>query len=286
MEIIQRTFHQFRDRKFSSLLEFLSGSEIAVGEQVFYVFLKIHGRVAVADKFIEEGTIVATKSRLAFENQTFSASKEATTVPLSMPIVVLINKGSASASEIVSGALKDYHRAYLVGENTYGKGSVQQVVNLSDIDGIKLTIARYYTPSDSNIDKVGIPSDDEILNIEKFSEEEEKTYIKLVASNIVEETVDKNPNMSEKEIASKAKEIVKEYPLDERLIRRMLRVQVQRHMATPLFDMDFDLQLKEAIRVLQEEDFVELVHNTKTIKELQEEAKLEKELEEKESEKK
>ena len=242
----------------------------------------LEAAVAVADKFIDEGPIVSTKSRLTFENQTFSATKEGTKVREDLPIVVLINGGSASASEIVSGALKDYHRAYLVGETTYGKGSVQQVVPLTDTEGIKLTIARYYTPSDSNIDKSGIPADNEITNLEKFNKDEEKIYVDFLTSDIIQKTIDENPNMSESDIAIKAKEIAKTYPLEERLIRRMLRVQIQRHMATPLFDMDFDLQLHEAIRVLQEEDFNSLVHNTKTIKELQEEAKKEKE-EEKEN---
>lgn len=232
----------------------------------------LEAAVAVADKFIEEGAIVETKSRLAFENQKFSATKEATVVPQDMPIVVLINKGSASASEIVSGALKDHHRAYLVGEGTYGKGSVQQVIPLSDTEGIKMTVAKYYTPSDCNIDKVGIPADLEISNLKKLSEEEEKTYVKFVTDNVVEGIIEEKPNMSEKEISEKASELSKEYPIEERLIRRMLRVQVQRHMEAPLFDMDFDLQLHEAIRVLQEEDFSELIHNTKTIKELQEES--------------
>ena len=228
--------------------------------------------VAVADKFIDEGPIVTTKSRLAFENQQFTATKKGTTVPKDIPVVVMINKGSASASEIVSGALKDYHRAYLVGETTYGKGSVQQVIPLSNIDGIKMTVARYYTPSDSNIDKMGIPSDLVVSNLDEFDEEQGKLYVDFINSNIITETVDKNPNMTEAEIAAAAKDIAKKYPFDERLIRRMLRVQVQRHMEAPLFDMDFDLQLHAAIDVLQNKDFNKLVKNTKTIKQLQEEA--------------
>ena len=229
--------------------------------------------ISVADKFIDDGPIVTTKSRLFFENQQFTASASGTTVSDDMPIVVLINKGSASASEIVSGALKDYHRAYLVGECTYGKGSVQQVIPLSETEGIKMTIARYYTPSDTNIDKIGIPPDLEVKNIADFTKEQEKSYVDFIESNIIMETVEKNPNMSEKQIAKEAKEIAKKYPFDERLIRRMLRVQVERHQEAPLYDMDFDLQLHAAIKVLEDGNFEELVKNTKTLSELQAETK-------------
>ena len=103
----------------------------------------ITSAVDVADKFVNEGPVVTTKSRLFYENHQYSASSEKTTVKNNIPIIVLINRGSASASEIVSGALKDYHLAYLVGECTYGKGSVQQVIPLSNTDGIKMTMARY-----------------------------------------------------------------------------------------------------------------------------------------------
>lgn len=232
----------------------------------------ITSAVDVADKFIDEGPIVSTKSRLLFENSQFTANKDKTTVKRNIPVVVLINKGAASASEIVSGALKDYHLAYLVGERTYGKGSVQQVIPLSNTDGIKITMARYYTPSDMNIDKIGIPPDLEIKNLDSLSEEEEKLYVEMVNSDIITKTVEQKPGMTEADIADAAKAIAAEYPLDERLIRRLLRIQVQKTQTAPLYDLDYDLQLNEAIKVVQNKDFSTMVKNAKTIRELQEEA--------------
>lgn len=228
--------------------------------------------VDVADKFIDKGLIVSTKSRLAFENLEYTASADKTTAKKNLPIVVLINQGSASASEILSGALKDYHMAYLVGQKTYGKGSVQQVIPLSDIDGMKLTMARYYTPSDVNIDKIGIPPDYEIKNIEEMTPQEEEAYTKLVQSNIISETVEKTPNMSEKDIALAAKNLAKNYPIDERLIRRLLRIQVQRTQVSPLYDLDYDLQLAKAIEIIQNNNFNDLMRKTKTLKELADQA--------------
>ncbi len=226
--------------------------------------------VDIADRFIDEGPIVSTKSRLLFENQEFTASAENTTVK-NIPIVVLINRGSASASEILSGALKDNHLAYLVGVRTYGKGSVQQVIPLSNIDGIKITMARYYTPSDTNIDKIGIPPDLEVRNMDSFTADEEKIYVDMINSKIIEKTAENNPGMNEEEIAKKASVIAKDYPLDERLIRRILRNQVLRTAPTPLYDLDYDLQLVTAINIIKEGNFYELVKNTKTLRELQEE---------------
>lgn len=231
--------------------------------------------VDTADKFIDEGPIVSTKSRLLFENQQFVSTKDKTTVKKDIPIVVLINRGSASASEILSGALKDYHMAYLVGERTYGKGSVQQVVPLSNIDGIKLTMARYYTPSDTNIDKVGIPPDLEVLNLQKFTDEEEKLYVEMINSKIITDTVDAKPGMKESDIVEAAAKIAKDYPFEERLLRRLLRVQVQKSQPSVLYDMDWDLQLKEAIKVVQSSNYKDLVKNTKTLKQLQEEVSAE-----------
>lgn len=227
--------------------------------------------VDIADKFIDNGPIVTTKSRLLFENQQFTAKKEKSTVKKDIPIVVLINHGSASASEILSGALKDNHLAYLVGERSYGKGSVQQVVPLSNIDGIKLTMARYYTPSDTNIDKIGIPPDLEIKNLEKFTDEQEENYVKMIKDNVIAETVEKNPLMKEAEIAAHATEIAAKYSMEERLVRRLIRVQLQKSQPTPVYDLDFDLQLKKAIEIVTSSDFKTMVKSTKTLKQLQEE---------------
>lgn len=217
--------------------------------------------------------IVTTKSRLASENTVFTASKAKTTVPQGTPIVVLINKGSASASEILGGALKDKHLAYLVGERTYGKGSVQQVIPLYNSDGIKLTMARYYTPSDVNIDKIGIPPDLEVL-FPDLSDEEEKAYVELLTSMAIENYVLDNQNMSETQIAAYAKELQKTYKLSDTLLRRLIRVEVQRTKGAALYDFDYDIQLNAALDVLKKGNFEQLLKNTMTLKELQEQVVL------------
>ncbi len=231
----------------------------------------ITSAVDVADKFIDAGPIVSTKSRLLFENTQFSASMDKTTVKFGVPIIVLINRGAASASEIVSGALKDYHLAYLVGERTYGKGSVQQVIPLSNTDGIKITMARYYTPSDMNIDKIGIPPDLEVKNLKEFTDDEENLYVEMIKSEIINKAAETKPNMTEADIAAAAQNVVKEYPLDERLIRRLIRIQVQKTQPSVLYDLDYDLQLNSAIDVIQNQDFSKLIKETKTLRQLQEE---------------
>lgn len=245
----------------------------------------ITSAINVADKFIDEGLIVSTKGRLPYQNSSYSASKEKTVVR-NIPIVVLINRGSASASEIVSGALKDTHLAYLVGVRSYGKGSVQQVIPLGNGEEIKLTIARYYSPSDTNIDKIGIPPDMEVP-FETLSEEAEKDYVKLIESNRVADYVDAHENMTEADISAYAKELAKEYKLEERLLRRLIRMRVNRYKTNVVYDLDFDIQLNAALDLLKNtKDFSNLVNSAKTLKELQEEAKLAEEKVEKVSESK
>ena len=234
----------------------------------------------VADKFIDNGPIVTTKSRIAYENSVFTASPKKTTFK-GLPIMVLINKGSASASEILSGALKDNHLAYLVGQRTYGKGSVQQVLPLSATDGIKMTMARYYTPSDTNIDKIGIPPDREVLYPE-MGEDGEKEYADFIKNDDVAKYVEAHPNMSENDITAFAKTLTKKYPhIDERTFRKLARNEVNRTKPAMLYDLDYDIQLNAVLDILAKENFTTLVRNTKTLKELQEEAEAQKAAEEK-----
>ncbi len=113
--------------------------------------------VGLVDLFVDEGEIVSQKGRDESENKNYSATKSGTITDI--PMVVLVNGGSASASEIVSGALQDHKRAIIVGENTFGKGSVQVILPISEKEAIKLTIARYYLPSGRTIQAVGVTPD-------------------------------------------------------------------------------------------------------------------------------
>ncbi len=113
--------------------------------------------INVTDFFLDEGEIVSTKGRKSIENRRFFAKKGDRVK--GKPVIVMINNGSASASEIVAGALKDHKRAIILGENTYGKGSVQSIVPLSNGGGIRLTVSKYYLPSGSSISEVGVAPD-------------------------------------------------------------------------------------------------------------------------------
>ena len=117
--------------------------------------------IKISDFFLENGEIVSTKSRTVSENRKWFAKKGDITG--GKTLVVLINYGSASASEIVAGALKDHKRAIILGENSYGKGSVQSIIPLKNRGAIRLTIAKYYLPSGKSISEVGVTPDIEIV---------------------------------------------------------------------------------------------------------------------------
>ncbi len=122
--------------------------------------------IKISDFFLDNGEIVSTKSRKASENRKWFAKKGDLTN--GKTLMVLINYGSASASEIVAGALKDHKRAIILGENSYGKGSVQSIIPLKNNGAIRLTVAKYYLPSGKSISEVGVNPD---IEIEEDNEE-------------------------------------------------------------------------------------------------------------------
>ncbi|WDQ99983.1 S41 family peptidase [Devosia sp. J2-20] len=120
--------------------------------------------VYVADAFLKQGAVVLTRGRVPEESARYDAQPDALDAQIAdVPLIVLINGGSASASEIVAGALQDHKRATLVGTRSFGKGSVQSIISLGPDGAMRLTTARYYTPNNRSIQALGITPDIEIL---------------------------------------------------------------------------------------------------------------------------
>ena len=201
---------QFGDNVYDDMKKSLEGLQ-AKGMKALVLDLRsnpggeLSQSIKIASMFIDKGRIVSTKQKAAKEKIYQREGKYFGDFPL----VVLINGGSASASEIVSGALKDHKRAVLVGEKTFGKGSVQTLLPLPDGDGIKITIAKYYTPSGETIDGTGIEpdtkvedkdyyliSDSTITNVdEREQKENKKELIKTVKGEKAAEEVDKHKDI-------------------------------------------------------------------------------------------
>jgi carboxyl-terminal processing protease len=160
--------------------------------------------VAVSDLFLEKGEIVSTRSRN--EDDTLKYNAKEGDIAKGLPIVVLINDGSASASEILAGALQDHKRAVIMGEKSFGKGSVQSVIPFGKYGAIKLTTARYYTPSGRSIQAKGIEPDIEVkpakiepINFEGISLSEAELKNSLKNDNIDTQNGKGNENSADKE---------------------------------------------------------------------------------------
>ena len=172
--------------------------------------------ISIVDFFQDKGTIVSTKGRRLKEQTVNSATSFNTIVAKEVPIVVLIDNGSASASEIVSGALKDTKRGILVGDKSFGKGSVQTVIPLRDFGAMRITTARYYTPSGRSIQAKGIEPD---IEVKPAKVEELESY----ALNISEAELNNAlKNDSESETSKSKKDEKKKQDLEDYQLIRAL----------------------------------------------------------------
>ncbi|MBR4797372.1 MAG: hypothetical protein IK040_06695, partial [Spirochaetia bacterium] len=210
----------------------------------------LESAIEIADFFLDDGVIVSVKSKIPSWNQVYNASKKVK-ISKSVPIAVLIDRGSASAAEILSAALSDNGRAVLIGETTYGKGSVQQLRSLGK-DGFKLTMGKYYTPKDINIDKVGIPPEKEVKDRD-LTDEEKASYKKLIEEYRIQKFVKDNPKPSDLQIDTFIQQLKSEgIVMEDRILRKLVRNEVNfNNNDSPVYDLEFDVVLQEAVRMLK-----------------------------------
>ena len=204
----------------------------------------------IADFFFDGGVIVSTKSRIEKENETYKASRRKI-VNDDIPIVILIDNGSASASEILTGAMKDRGRATVFGTTSYGKAAVQQVMPLGE-GKIKLTTSKYLTPAGNDINKKGITPDVEIKDIE-LSDDEIESYKKLIEMNKTGLFLKENPDPTEQDINVFIEQLNNEgIILPDRFIRMMIKQELTRTMdSAPVYDLEFDTVLIKAVEFLE-----------------------------------
>lgn len=207
--------------------------------------------VDVADLFFDGGVIVETRGRVASENKTFTA-RRGQIVDDRKEIVVLVDDGSASAAEILAAAMKDRERATLIGETTYGKGSVQQVRSLGT-SGFRLTMARYYTPSGVNIDKVGVEPDI-VVKEPELSEEEQDSYARIREEERIIGFVAEVNDPTDAQIDAFLEDLRADgIVLNDRWLRRLIRIEVNRVLnRTEVYDLEYDLVLQRAVEYLEE----------------------------------
>jgi carboxyl-terminal processing protease len=169
---------------------------------------------------------------------------------LDIPLVLLLNNGSASASEILAGALQDNKRALVVGNQSFGKGSVQNIYNLPHKTGMALTVQKYYTPSGVSIHKKGITPDIVVNAI--TPDTESKTHLdNLLKTSILQNFVKENPGYNEKNIKSFQELLVKKgYKLNKTISRFILKKENLIGEKAPILDREFDPQLNKAIELL------------------------------------
>lgn len=217
----------------------------------------------ICDFFLSKGVIVSTKGRTPTKDSVYYANSFTTIVKDNVPIIVLIDKGSASASEIFAGAMKDTGRGILIGEKSYGKGSVQEIKQLSAVDGYKLTIARYYTPADISIDKVGIEPHIVIKDPE-LTDDDTSAIEQIMKNKLLDKFLEKKPDYTDNDF-SKFKQELKgqDIVLNDYYLKRLLYTKKNEITNNrPIYNLEFDNQLQKAVELLNNNKIVKTKNNS------------------------
>lgn len=203
----------------------------------------------IANFFIKSGVIVSTRGRKKELDRVFNADPSVAIVP-DTPLVVLANEGSASASEIVTGAIKDHKRGKFIGVKTFGKGSVQNVINLMYGTSMALTIQKYYTPSGASIHKRGIEPDIHVPALD-FTRDDRRHYREIREKKILQNFVKEN-NVYNEETVKKFQRMLaaRGLELSDYAARRALKEELTKNSMRPVVDLELDVQLQRAIAEL------------------------------------
>ncbi len=212
--------------------------------------------IDIVDMFIKEGLIVYTRPRKdsnnVFLNRDYYAHR-GNTICGDKPLIVLVNHGSASASEIFSGSIQDHKRGVLLGEKTFGKGSVQSVIDLNDGYGLRYTAAYYYTPNGRMIHKKGIEPDIEI-KFPKLQASDIEHIKKIQKDKVIEKFAKKHKEYNEKNLSALMNELVKKnLYLNKLYVVKLYKDAINKikHKKRPVYDLDYDIQLKQAVDILE-----------------------------------
>lgn len=205
--------------------------------------------IQITDMFLDKGTIVSIEGRVKGQDQVYRAHER--TIAPDIPIIVLVNGGSASGSEIVAGAIRDNNRGILVGTKTFGKGSVQTVRELPDGSGIRITTALYYTPSGESIHKIGIEPDEVVKEIE-ITEEESEAIEKINELELVKIFIKDHKKYTKNEFNNFIEQLTqKGITLKPAIVRRLIKNELEKNRIPDLIDLDYDIQLKHSVNMLK-----------------------------------
>ena len=214
----------FNEKTESGLMKHMKDLKKEIGDNITGIVLDLRNNpgglldqaIKVSDAFLHRGEIVSTRGRIKRGQQRFSATKG--DIAEGLPIVVLINSGSASASEIVAGALQDHKRAIIMGVKSFGKGSVQTIIPVQRNSAMRLTTARYYTPSGNSIQATGIIPDIEVkqANIEELDQ-----FIDRRESDLKDHLSNPNDNNTKENIEENNQDSLNNEKIDYQLYRAL-----------------------------------------------------------------